>query len=200
MKRARAALATPILALTTTEVPVMAEPNRKLPAFRPQDIRRFNEKVDRASDNECWLWLSATLRGGYGVFQIAGRTVKAHRVAYLLHTGEDPVGFLVCHRCDNRKCCNPNHLFKGSSLDNNADRDRKGRTSHGPNHMGHVPAENLPRGITHGMSKMNDDIVRRIRHEYASGNISQVVLSAKYGLHQTQISKIIRRLTWRHVA
>lgn len=86
-------------------------------------------KTDNAAD--CWPWLGTRHgKGGYGSVKrgpaIAGNAL-AHRIAYTLTHGSIPVGLHVLHRCDNRLCCNPAHLFVGTNADNMRDRDAKGR-------------------------------------------------------------------------
>jgi hypothetical protein len=74
----------------------------------------------------CWLW-TAYISEGYGEFE----STTAHRTAWELTYGPIPLGFDVLHRCDNRTCVRPAHLFLGTDLDNARDREAKGRGRHG---------------------------------------------------------------------
>jgi len=65
---------------------------------------------------------------GDGTIRVNGRMSKAHRVAWELEHGQIPDGLCILHRCDNRPCCNVDHLFIGTVDDNNKDRAAKGRT------------------------------------------------------------------------
>ena len=83
----------------------------------------FWSHVDRPAVG-CWEWQgNRDDRGGYGV---VGRKGKAHRMAYTITFG-DPGTLLVLHRCDNKACCNPRHLFLGSMRANLLDAYAKGR-------------------------------------------------------------------------
>jgi hypothetical protein len=92
------------------------------------DTERFFEKVEQpANGSACWVWTAARCSSGYGNFHFGGRVVQAHRVALALFRGVDAGGQCVCHRCDNPRCVNPDHLFVGTHQDNADDKMRKGR-------------------------------------------------------------------------
>lgn len=78
-------------------------------------------------NGDCLEWKKSLNKGGYGQVNFHGKIRLAHRAAFELSTGIDPIGMLVCHVCDNRKCINPNHLFLGAHNDNNNDMFNKGR-------------------------------------------------------------------------
>lgn len=86
---------------------------------------RFWEKVQRSDG--CWLWTGSLMTRGYGQVFWNGRPDGAHRVAWMLTRGEIPDGLYVLHRCDNRPCVRPDHLFLGTHEINMKDAVTKGR-------------------------------------------------------------------------
>lgn len=83
----------------------------------------FWPKVEVRRPSECWPWTSRT-ENGYGRVWSEGKQWRAHQLAYRLAHG-DPKG-IVCHKCANRLCCNPAHLYDGTPLSNTQDRRAMG--------------------------------------------------------------------------
>lgn len=86
----------------------------------------FSEKTTEA-ESGCIEWTGYRDPKGYGRYKTQGGEIIAHRVAYAMHYGGIPEGMHVLHRCDNRACCNPQHLFVGTAQDNMDDMKAKGR-------------------------------------------------------------------------
>lgn len=91
----------------------------------------FWKQVEQNSAYECWPWKGPSLKNGYGQFHVLGKSAYAHRVALEMVGITIPDGMFVCHHCDNRKCCNPSHLFIGTARDNTLDMVSKGRHGRG---------------------------------------------------------------------
>ena len=146
-------------------------------------MERFWAKVEKKPGGQCWPWLSMRMKTGYGLFKMPRprRNVLSHRLAWELAHGAIPSGILVCHRCDNPPCCNPEHLFLGSPADNSRDMVAKGRHSHG---------ERVP------SSKLTAEQVRFIRHANRDGLFRQKDLCELFAVSPAQISRIIAGTRW----
>lgn len=89
---------------------------------------RFWAKAEKMASG-CWEWRASVFKQtGYGQFVVGvGKRETAHRMAWTLANGPIPEGQWVLHKCDNRLCCNPEHLFLGDAAANNRDMATKGR-------------------------------------------------------------------------
>jgi hypothetical protein len=151
--------------------------------FRMVDkVALFHSRIDSRGPDECWPWIGRSTTNDYGSFNFDRRQWQAHRLAYALAKGPIPPGMFVCHRCDNRPCCNPAHLFLGSPLDNMQDMAAKGRKV-----VKKVSKPNL------GAAR-----VREIRQRLAAGERS-VDLAKEFGVGPIAIGDIKTRRTWRNV-
>ena len=178
----------------------------KLPVHKhPLPLVRFWRRVSKegpvliAELGECWEWLGG-LCDGYGQFTVNGRNGRAHRFIYQETNGPIPEGLLVCHKCDNRKCVRPSHLFLGTVLDNTRDMQAKGRGNYavGEKHGLKKHPERSAKGERHGMSKLEVQDVLRLRSLHAQG-WTPAQLSKLFGISWTQASRIALKERWRHV-
>ena len=142
---------------------------------------RFRKKWMPHPKRGCWIWTASTVDGYGCIGDGAGKVEKAHRVSWLLHEGPIPESLCVLHKCDNRVCVNPDHLFLGTKKDNSDDMIRKGRDHKRP----------LP-GEENGMSKLTAEQVQLIRSS-AEGPVS---LGRKLGVHYRHIWAIRKGIRW----
>lgn len=138
---------------------------------------RFWPRVQRSLG--CWEWTGRRSRRGYGEFDVNGGRVQAHRMAWALAHGPIPHGLLVCHSCDNPACVRPDHLFLGTQSDNMRDMAAKGRHAY-------------PSGEAHPQARVSDEQADEIRALYECGDLSQAALGTRFGICQTQVSRIVR--------
>jgi hypothetical protein len=148
----------------------------------------FWSHVKQGTPDECWPW-TASMKSGYGQVRKGTKTLWAHRVAYELTYGPLPKGLCTLHRCDNRPCCNPLHLWSGTKADNTADMISKGRSRFSKN----------PNGPRRPCHKLEPSDVLAIRARYTQGNITQQVLADEYGVAIMTINHVILRRTWKHL-
>ncbi len=134
----------------------------------------------------CWLWTGCKFSNGYGRIRISKtETAVAHRVAWESTKGNIPRGVLVLHRCDVRHCCNPQHLFLGTDLDNVHDCMKKGRRA------------NI-KGSNHPAAKLNKSRVLAIRNGRKKG-IPLSVFAKRYGVTNQAISMAAIGKSWSHI-
>jgi hypothetical protein len=163
---------------------------------------RFWSKVD--TSGECWIWAGARSTAGYGQITIEGRPTYAHRLSYEWAHGAIPDGLLVCHRCDTPACVHPDHLFAGTESDNRRDMVSKGRHRparlSGEQHWTRRKPGQLARGERVGGAILTEAQVLEMRRLYDEGIVTdRLELSHIFTTHKDNVSRIVRRQSWRHL-
>ena len=150
---------------------------------------RFWGKVARLGPEECWAWFGSKLKSnGRGQVMLPKRlapNVKNPRayapvVAWWLTHGPIPDGQVVCHRCDDPNCVNPNHLFLGTQAENIHDSVRKRRKN------------------CFGQQKLNATQVIDMRERAAVGE-RYSALADRFGVSRHTVRHIIARRLWAHL-
>lgn len=153
---------------------------RTIPELDPETEAQFWSNVDIKGPDDCWLWNAGKFKEGYGGFTI-DRTLPgkgvfgAHRIAYKLSTGLDPVGKVVCHSCDQPLCCNPAHCTIGTQKINMSAASERHRMQHGE---------------THSNAVYSDDDVRRMRLLLDSG-VARKHIQDAFGVSSSYLSKLV---------
>ena len=151
---------------------------------RPVNERFWNKVLKTPG---CWIWVgSISKTAGYGWFRDQNKSTQAHRVAYrLTHNLKSlPGNTCVLHRCDNRICVRPDHLFLGTARDNVADMVKKGRQA---------------RGERNRHAKLTAISVRGIRALVKNG-IATAVVAKQFHISRNHVVAIKNRVFWRHLA
>lgn len=151
--------------------------------FSEADRKRMWSKIEKRGDDECWQWLGLKDPKGYGRFHKNGTPIPSTRVMFAIHYGEVKSGFLICHKCDNSGCVNPNHLFEGTVLDNNRDCFDKQRNV---------------TGEKHNFAKLTEDQVVSLRRSWAENpRETWSEIAGEYGISPRMAKFIILRRNWR---
>ena len=154
---------------------------------------RFWSKVNKDGptmphmDSPCWEWTGSKHLQGYGRQRVEGKIRLTHRLS-ALYAGiisDIDDGDCVCHSCDNPVCVNPDHLWRGSQIENTADRHQKGRDA-------------KQKGSDHGKSKLSEKDIFHIKNLLKAG-ASQTNVAKKFGVTRSTICHIASGRTWRHV-
>lgn len=132
---------------------------------------RFNNYIQTELIKECWNWQGGLNHDGYGCFYLRnGKRILAHKASWITFKGGTN-NLFVLHKCDNRACVNPEHLFLGTLLDNVKDMDLKGRRK--PNN---------------GESKLTQTHIEEIKS--LLGVVTQRKIAKQFNVCQATISKI----------
>lgn len=153
---------------------------------------RIMAKVIIDKKTSCWNFVGSLNRGGYGQVEVmGGKNVTVHRFMYEHFKDKVPEGLLVCHSCDNKKCCNPEHLWVGTCADNSKDMCRKGRSASGEKQGScRLTVENVK-------------LIRKIYTKYGKPTVhknswcTHQFLADEFGVALATICQVIGRMTWK---
>ena len=149
-------------------------------------VNRFWQNVNVGGSDDCWNY-KKSLRRGYGHFSMTHDTARsAHRFAWLITSGEIPDGMYVCHKCNNKSCCNPAHLYLADDKQNRSDAVRDGLYAVGERN---------------GLSKLTEQKILEIRalDRERPQRGTRAWLAGIYGVSDTLISHICNRKIWKHI-
>lgn len=151
-------------------------------AKQPWQVRLL-EHIQVVPGEGCWEWDAGRGSHGYGELYTT-KMECAHRLIWICTHGPIPDSLHVLHKCDNKKCCRPAHLFLGTHRDNMRDAAQK--------HL-------LPYGENHSQSKLTEENVREIRSLYSKGFMDQYEIGEMFGVGQHQISRIVNKKQWARI-
>lgn len=154
------------------------------------DKLNFNFLAPKDKNSGCWLWVGCLDNNGYGRLSRCDRVLYAHRMSYLKYNGEIPQNMEVCHRCDVKRCCNPDHLFLGTHSDNIKDMYSKGK--------GNTGGYTLPafEGSKNPNAKLKEEDIDRIKDLFDEG-YRQKYIAEMFNITQGHVSSIINNKKWK---
>lgn len=134
---------------------------KKMPKLTEDEIKKFWSNVDKT--NECWLW-TKDIKKGYPRFWISRLklSVFVHRLSYSIEYGQYDPEIIICHKCDNKRCVRPDHLFLGSHQDNQLDRTSKGIGCK----LSADLANKIRQDYLNNNSKHSKDLVKLVKDKY----------------------------------
>lgn len=150
--------------------------------FTEKQIKLFWTHIDKLGELDCWNWTGKKTRDGYGSIHWNSKSYSSHRVSFEISTGESPDGFEIMHSCDNKSCCNPNHLRKGTHIENMQDMINKGRQ-----------AKIFP----DNKGKMNYELAEKLRQDFSVIK-NKRKLAIIYNISPIHVRDILSRKCWKY--
>jgi len=147
----------------------------------------------------CWRYTGAIASSGYGQSWLHGKVITAHRAMWIFAFGPIPKKMFVCHKCDNRRCCNPDHLFLGTQKDNIQDMFAKGRGWEGDKNWTRKNPEKVMRGVDQPKAKLNDEIVIELRRRRMVNGDTYTSMARELGMDKSVIRRAVLGINWTHI-
>lgn len=140
----------------------------------------FEDFMFPEPNSGCYLWDGSYFDSGYGRWQECNKALRAHRVSYAKYKGKIPFGLKVLHRCDNKACVNPEHLYLGTNKRNTRDALQRKR---------------FCVGDRHDKTKIPDAEIKKIMYDCRPNT----VICKEYGVSDALIGQIKRGVTRKHI-
>jgi hypothetical protein len=158
---------------------------RPVRLFSREHLRqRLQKKINVDLVSGCWNWTGYIMKNGYATIGVHHAKILIHRLSWVLFVGSIPLGLCVLHHCDNRKCCNWEHLFTGTNQENQDDCRQKGR-------------HRWLRGELHPKRILTELEVIAIKQRHASTGESFTSISLDYpSVHKDTIRAILNNKSW----
>lgn len=203
------------------ELPIATPATERL-QLTEKERDRIWRRIKRRGPDECWEWQGPIEKNGYARVWFRRKNEGVHRIVCESENGL--LGDLYAlHRCDNRRCANPAHIFAGTPLDNMRDMIAKGRRRQGfvplenritgdrhwsRRHPERVPRgddnparkypERMPRGERVGTAKLTAELVVQLRRRRSEGATFKKI-GGEFGITAGAAFAIASRRLWRHV-
>lgn len=135
---------------------------------------------------DCWIWTGAKLRSGYGTISLRNKTYTTHRISYLIFRGALERSLEVCHKCNNKSCIRPDHLYLATRKKNAEDASRDNL---------------LLKGEKCSISKLSLKKIDSIRKLYRKNKrgFGCYKLAQDFAVHPSTIYRVVKNRTWKNV-
>lgn len=168
-------------------------------------LERFMQKVVKKTEvtspnvnTPCWYWIGSTSGSGYGQFWNGERSMPAHLFLILIEGRKLLNGQEGCHKCDNKLCVRPSHIFLGTRTANMRDCVNKGRLNPQNGCMAMLKVRKPKLGSSNHESKLTESdvqMVKSIKPAYGFGRL----IARKLKVSETVISGIWKGKRWAHI-
>jgi hypothetical protein len=149
------------------------------------------DKFDLDFSTGCWEWNRGLHSTGYGAcYHKLSSANTSHRLSYEVFKGPISPGLMVLHSCDNRRCCNPDHLRTGTQKDNMQDRKERGSYN-----VGHT----WNQGSKHSKAKLTEKDIPKIRQLLSEGRLTHKQIASMFGVTSMTIGDIKHKRSWKHI-
>ncbi len=138
-----------------------------------QAVLSILKKIAICDDDECWMWMGATHGNGYSRMVRNGREQSIHIIMFELFTERITDDNVIHHLCNNKLCCNPDHLKQVTHSENiSISRKQKTKSIKHCKHGHLYTKDNLIKSNTQRRCKTCDNIREKAKSEHDGALLS----------------------------